>query len=67
MPTPFPFSAIVGQDEMKLAILAVAVDPSIGGVLVFGEPFPRARAIGFVLIWAALAFYAADSLWRSRK
>jgi chloramphenicol-sensitive protein RarD len=37
------------------------------GVLVFGEPFPRARAIGFVLIWAALAFYAADSLWRSRK
>jgi chloramphenicol-sensitive protein RarD len=37
------------------------------GVLVFGEPFPRARAIGFVLIWAALAVYAADSLWRSRK
>jgi chloramphenicol-sensitive protein RarD len=37
------------------------------GVLVFGEPFPKARAIGFVLIWAALAVYAADSLWRSRK
>jgi len=37
------------------------------GVLVFHEPFPRARAVGFVLIWAALAFYAADSLWRSRK
>jgi magnesium chelatase subunit I len=33
----FPFSAIVGQDEMKLAILCAAVDPRIGGVLVFGD------------------------------
>ena len=33
----FPFSAIVGQDEMKLAILIAAIDPSIGGVLVFGD------------------------------
>ncbi|MFO0580361.1 MAG: magnesium chelatase ATPase subunit I [Polyangia bacterium] len=34
---PFPFSAIVGQDELKLALQVVAVDPSIGGVLVFGD------------------------------
>jgi magnesium chelatase subunit I len=34
---PFPFSAIVAQDEMKQAILIAAVDPSIGGVLVFGD------------------------------
>ncbi|MFO1035445.1 MAG: magnesium chelatase ATPase subunit I [Geminicoccaceae bacterium] len=33
----FPFSAIVGQDEMKLAILIAAIDPKIGGVLVFGD------------------------------
>ncbi len=33
----FPFSAIVGQDEMKLAILAAATDPTIGGILVFGD------------------------------
>ena len=33
----FPFSAIVGQDEMKLAILIAAVDARIGGVLVFGD------------------------------
>ena len=33
----FPFSAIVGQDEMKLALLIAAVDPPIGGVLVFGD------------------------------
>ena len=37
MSTVFPFSAIVGQDEMKLAILIAAVDPGIGGVLVFGD------------------------------
>lgn len=33
----FPFSAIVGQDEMKRAILIAAIDPGIGGVLVFGD------------------------------
>ncbi|MGQ0455683.1 MAG: magnesium chelatase ATPase subunit I [Hyphomicrobium sp.] len=33
----FPFSAIVGQDEMKLALLIAATDPSVGGVLVFGD------------------------------
>lgn len=37
MAQPFPFSALVGQDEMKLALLIAAVDPSIGGVLVFGD------------------------------
>jgi magnesium chelatase subunit I len=33
----FPFSAIVEQHEMKLAILIAAVDPSVGGVLVLGD------------------------------
>jgi magnesium chelatase subunit I len=33
----FPFSAIVGQDEMKAALLVAAVDASIGGVMVFGD------------------------------
>jgi magnesium chelatase subunit I len=33
----FPFAAIVGQDEMKHALLMAAVDPSIGGVLVLGD------------------------------
>jgi len=37
MARPYPFSAIVGQDEMRLALLLAAVDPSIGGVLVFGD------------------------------
>jgi magnesium chelatase subunit I len=33
----YPFSAIVGQDEMKLALSLVAIDPTIGGVMVFGD------------------------------
>jgi len=33
----FPFSAIVGQEEMKAALLIAAVDPRIGGVMVFGD------------------------------
>ncbi|MGY6409418.1 MAG: magnesium chelatase ATPase subunit I [Alkalilacustris sp.] len=37
MKAPFPFSAIVGQEEMKLAMVLTAIDPGIGGVLVFGD------------------------------
>jgi magnesium chelatase subunit I len=33
----FPFSAIVGQDEMKQALLIAAVDARIGGVMIFGD------------------------------
>lgn len=37
MRSTFPFSAIVAQDQMKLALLVAAVDPSVGGVLVLGD------------------------------
>ena len=37
MTHPFPFSAIVGQSEMKQAMILTAIDPGIGGVLVFGD------------------------------
>ena len=33
----YPFTAIVGQDEMKLALLLNAINPSVGGVLIEGE------------------------------
>jgi magnesium chelatase subunit I len=33
----FPFSAIVGQDELKQALLLACVDPTIGGVLALGD------------------------------
>ena len=35
--TGFPFSAIVGMDELRLALVLNAVSPAIGGVLVRGE------------------------------
>ena len=35
--TTFPFSAIVGQDDLKEALLLAAVNPAIGGVLAFGD------------------------------
>ena len=33
----FPFSAIVGQDDLKLSLLIAAVDRQVGGVLAFGD------------------------------
>jgi len=33
----FPFSAIVGQEKAKLALLCVAINPLIGGVLLKGD------------------------------
>ncbi len=33
----YPFSAIVGQEELKRALLIVSVDPRIGGVIVLGD------------------------------
>ena len=35
--TTFPFSAIVGQEELRLALELVAVEPRLGGVLLFGD------------------------------
>ena len=37
MASAYPFSAIVGQDEMKLALMIAAVDRTVGGVLVLGD------------------------------
>ena len=62
----FPFSAIVGQDEMKLALLLAAVDARIGGVMVFGDrgtgKSTAARALAALLppVPAALAGFHAE-------
>jgi chloramphenicol-sensitive protein RarD len=37
------------------------------GVFVFHEAFTAERAVGFVMIWAALAIYAADGARRMRR
>ena len=40
-PLPFPFLAIVGQKEMKLALLLGLINPAVGGILLVG---PRGTA-----------------------
>lgn len=37
MPALFPFTAIVGQEKMKMALILNAISPQIGGVLIRGE------------------------------
>jgi magnesium chelatase subunit D len=37
MPVAYPFSAVVGLDDLRTALLLTAVNPAIGGVLVRGE------------------------------
>ncbi|NBN76704.1 magnesium chelatase ATPase subunit I [Microvirga tunisiensis] len=37
MSKPFPFTAIVAQQDMKKALLMAAVEPLLGGVLIFGD------------------------------
>ncbi len=34
---PYPFTAIIGQEDMKLGLILNIIDPKIGGVLAFGE------------------------------
>lgn len=36
----YPFTAIIGQDQMKKALIFNAIDPAIGGVLIRGENPP---------------------------
>ena len=37
------------------------------GVFLLHEPFDRARLVGFACIWLALAVFAGEGLWRSRR
>jgi len=34
---PYPFAALVGQEDLKLCLLLTGVDPRLGGVLLRGE------------------------------
>jgi magnesium chelatase ATPase subunit I len=36
-PSVYPFTALVGQEEMKLGLILNVIDPSIGGVLIMGH------------------------------
>lgn len=74
-----PFTAIplllfaAGARQLPLATMGLLqyLGPTIQfalGVFVYQEPFSSDRAVGFMLIWAALALYSAESLrvWRQR-
>ncbi len=37
------------------------------GITLYGEPFPPVRMAGFALIWAGLAVFTVDGLWRGRS
>lgn len=37
MRPPFPFSAIVGQDDMKLGLILAIISPTLSGILIRGE------------------------------
>ena len=37
IPPPYPFSAVIGHDQLRLALVLCAVHPQIGGVLIRGE------------------------------
>ncbi len=61
-----------GARRIRLSTLGLLqyLTPSVQfalGVWVYHEPLPRERLACFVLIWAALALYATDSVWAQRK
>ena len=33
----FPFTAVIGQEEMKMALILNVIDPRIGGVMIMGD------------------------------
>ncbi|HZX28389.1 MAG TPA: EamA family transporter RarD [Telluria sp.] len=60
-----------GARRIPLSVLGILqyISPSMQfllGVALFHEPFSGARLAGFVLIWGALALYAAEGLWQRR-
>lgn len=55
MKAVFPFSAIVGQEDMKLSLQMAAIDATIGGVLVLGD-----RGTGKTTAMRALAALLPD-------
>jgi len=61
------FAQAARRIPLSLLGLLQYISPTIQlltGVLLYDEPFAGNRAIGFSVIWLALAVYSADGLWR---
>ena len=61
-----------GARRLPLAVLGLLqyIAPTgqlLIGVWVFHESFTPERMLGFLVIWTALALYAAEGLWNSRR
>jgi chloramphenicol-sensitive protein RarD len=69
--TSFPLLLFVfGAQRVTMTALGLMqyLAPTIQfliGLLVFHEPFPAARMVGFVIIWTALALYTAEGIYVS--
>src|SRR5690606_22732441 len=60
-----------GARKIPLSILGLLqyLSPTIQfllGVWLFHEAFSSDRLVGFLMIWAALALFASEGLWRSQ-
>lgn len=61
------FAQAARRIPLSLLGLLQYISPTIQlltGVLLYDEPFAGERAIGFSVIWLALAVYSAEGLWR---
>jgi chloramphenicol-sensitive protein RarD len=59
------FTASVRRIPLSVVGMTQYVSPTLQfllGVLVYGEPFTRARLIGFAMVWLALLVFAAESM-----
>lgn len=59
-----------GARRIPLSLLGILqyIGPSLQlllGVWLYHEPFGGARLVGFILIWAALAVYSMEGMWRT--
>jgi hypothetical protein len=57
----FPFTAVIGQEEMKLALILNVIDPKIGGVMIMGD---RGTGTGRALIPSILGYVPMQGMLR---
>jgi len=64
------FAAGARRIPLSLAGVLQYLSPTLQlllGILIWDEPFPQKKMIGYALIWLALVLYSAESLWVWRR